>query len=71
MTAPTELSELDMHLVKFVAAGMTYDAIAHLLHVSAKTAKNHLSSLRIQMGAKNNAHLVAIAFHRGILRGKS
>lgn len=71
MTEPANLSELDVQLIKFVAAGIGYRGMADLLHIAEGTVRNHLWDLRKTLGAKNNPNLVAIAFHRGILRGKS
>lgn len=51
-----------------VAKGMTDREIADDLGLSIETAKNHVDDVRAIYGARNRAHLVALAFAAGTLR---
>lgn len=54
-------------LVALLADGATVDDIAATLHVSRSTAKTHMQDLYRQLGARNAAHAVHLAYQQGLL----
>ena len=58
-THPLTSRELDV--VRLIAAGQTDHEIAQALFVAESTVKSHVKRLLVKLGARNRAHVVAIA----------
>lgn len=54
-------------MLEAVSFGLRYRAIGLLLGISAETVKCHCDSIRFKLGARNQAHAVAIAWRRGLI----
>ncbi len=50
-----------------LAQGLEPEAIAEVEHIAVSTLHSYMKRLRQQVGAQNNAHLVAIAFAHGYI----
>jgi DNA-binding CsgD family transcriptional regulator len=61
------LSDRDRQVVGHVAVGHSDRDIAHLLSLSPLVVKDHLARIHHILGARNRAHLVAIALRAGTL----
>lgn len=59
------VDDTDWQIVRLLADGLTVAKAADKLFLSRPTVDRHLLRLREQLGAKSNAHLVAIALRRG------
>ncbi|MBM0235918.1 ParB/RepB/Spo0J family partition protein [Micromonospora sp. ATA32] len=55
-------------VVALLADGASLDDVAAALHISPSTAKTHLQDLYRQLGARNAAHAVHLAYQQGLLR---
>lgn len=62
-----ELTSREEEILFAVADGRSNNEIADELVVSVETVKSHVCSLYAKLGARNRAHAVALAYHRGIL----
>lgn len=60
------LSPQDAELLQCIAHGYSYKEAARQLFRSTKTIDRQLSILRTTFGARNNAHLVHLAWERGL-----
>lgn len=56
--------------IESLAAGETAREMAARLYISTNTVKSRLRTLYRQLGARDQAHAVAIAFRLGVLRTK-
>lgn len=66
--APNErLSDREVEVLQLLAEGRPTRAAAGALAVSPKTIEAHLARMMVKLGARNRAHLVAIAAERGLL----
>lgn len=67
-TAPREpfpeLSERERTVLRLVEDGLTNDAIAERLGIAPKTARNHVSSTLLKLGASDRRHAAEIARNR-------
>jgi DNA-binding CsgD family transcriptional regulator len=61
------LSLRESQLVGFVSNGMTNREIADQLFLGEETVKTYMKSTLLKFGAKNRAHMVALAFRCGLL----
>jgi DNA-binding CsgD family transcriptional regulator len=61
------LSDREMEVLLGVAEGLPDIKIAGLLFISPATVKGHIGRIREKLGAASRPHMVAIAYHRGIL----
>ena len=63
-----ELTARERDIVELLANGMSNDEIAVWLKISAKTVRNHVSTVLGKLGANSRAHAVAIARDAGFGR---
>lgn len=56
-----------VEVVALLADGASVDDVAASLHVSPSTAKTHMQDLYRQLGARNAAHAVHLAYQQGLL----
>lgn len=66
--AREELSHRELEVLKLAADGLTNKAIADRLFISAKTARNHVTSCLCKLGARDRTEAVTIAVRRGLIR---
>ena len=57
-----------VRILDLVSQGRSNAEIGALLFLSEETIKTYVKRILREMGARNRAHAVAIAFQRGILR---
>ncbi len=62
-----ELSPREFEAVQCVAEGLTTKETALVLGCSVRTAKHYIESAMNKLGAINRAHLVCLAFKKGII----
>lgn len=60
------LTEREVEVMDLVARGWSNDAIATALFISAKTARNHVSSIATKLGLSSRAEVVARARDAGL-----
>lgn len=65
--ADGRLSPREIDCVRWAAEGKTGWEIGRILSISAHTAEWYLSSAARKLGAANRAHVVAVAFRRGLI----
>jgi DNA-binding NarL/FixJ family response regulator len=65
---PKPLTHSELRVIALVADGSSDREIAREMRVSESTAKTYASRARLKVGARNRAHLVAIALRAGIVR---
>ena len=61
------LTEREREVLAEVARGLSNTQIAEHLHMSAATAKTHVSHLFTKLGARDRAQLVVIAYETGLV----
>ncbi|MGO9898865.1 MAG: response regulator transcription factor [Solirubrobacteraceae bacterium] len=61
-----DLSEREIEVLSQIAKGLSNSEIAAALHISAGTAKTHVSRLLSKLGRRDRAQLVVIAYETGI-----
>ncbi|MBI1306732.1 MAG: response regulator [Bacteroidetes bacterium] len=61
------LTRRESEILKLIADGLSTKEIADRLFLSIKTVEAHRSNLMLKMDAKNMAHLIAVAFDRGLI----
>lgn len=66
--AREELTHRELEVLKLAADGLTNKAIADRLFISAKTARNHVTSCLCKLGAHDRTEAVTIALRRGLIR---
>jgi DNA-binding NarL/FixJ family response regulator len=66
--ASEELSQRELEVLKLAADGLTNKAIADRLFISAKTARNHVTSCLGKLCARDRTEAVTIALRRGLIR---
>jgi DNA-binding NarL/FixJ family response regulator len=66
--ASEELSQRELEVLKLAADGLTNKAIADRLFISAKTARNHVTSCLVKLCARDRTEAVTIALRRGLIR---
>jgi len=66
--AREELSHRELEVLKLVANGLTNKEIAERLFISAKTARNHVASCLLKLGADDRTEAVTTAVRRGLIR---
>jgi DNA-binding CsgD family transcriptional regulator len=62
-----DLSRRERQILALIATGHTGPAIAAELHISPHTVKTHVRRLFDNLGARDRAHAVHLAWHAGIL----
>src|SRR3954470_23174309 len=66
VTPPSEsLTDRERQVVRAVAEGATTGEIAERLFISPTTVDTHVRKAMLRLGAKNRAHLIALALQRG------
>lgn len=65
------LTERELEILNLIARGMHPSEVAARLYVSAKTVKNHLTSVYLKLGVKNGAQAVAAAYRQGLVASPS
>jgi DNA-binding NarL/FixJ family response regulator len=63
-----ELTHRELQVLKLAADGLTNKAIADRLFISAKTARNHVTSCLFKLGARDRTEAVTTAVRRGLIR---
>ena len=63
-----ELTPVQMQVVILITEGYTNHQIGGALHVTEETVKTYVSRILRKMAAKNRAHIVTIAFRKGIIK---
>ncbi|HEY6850436.1 MAG TPA: response regulator transcription factor [Terracidiphilus sp.] len=66
--ASEELTQRELEVLKLAADGLTNKAIADRLFISAKTARNHVTSCLVKLCARDRTEAVTIALRRGLIR---
>lgn len=64
---PSPPTSIELGVLRAVARGKTNDEIGAETFRSAETIKSQVKSLLWKLEARNRAHLVAIAYERGLL----
>jgi DNA-binding NarL/FixJ family response regulator len=62
------LTDRECEVLREVARGLSNVEIAEQLHVSAATAKTHVSRLLMKLAARDRAQLVVVAYESGLVR---
>ena len=63
-----ELSQRELEVLKLVASGLTNKEIAQRLFISDKTARNHVASCLVKLGANDRTEAATTAIRRGLIR---
>ncbi len=63
-----ELTQREREVLRLAAAGMTNKEIAQQLFISDKTARNHIASCLVKLGANDRTEAVTTAIRRGLIR---
>jgi DNA-binding NarL/FixJ family response regulator len=66
--ARDELSQRELEVLNLVADGLTNKEIAEQLFISARTARNHVASCLVKLGADDRTEAVTTAVRRGLIR---
>ena len=66
--AREELTQRELEVLNLVANGLTNKEIAEQLFISAKTARNHVASCLLKLGADDRTEAVTTAVRRGLIR---
>jgi DNA-binding NarL/FixJ family response regulator len=62
-----ELGPRETEILRLLASGWPAEEIATALHLSLKTVRNYHYQIKSKVGARNDAHLVWLAFGAGII----
>lgn len=62
-------SSREVDILQMMSAGMKSRDIACRLFISENTVEYHRKKMKQRLGAQNEAHLIAIAINRGIIKG--
>jgi two-component system NarL family response regulator len=63
-----ELSPRELEVLALVAKGYTNKEVAQRLFISDKTARNHVTSFLLKLGANDRTEAVTTAIERGLIR---
>jgi DNA-binding NarL/FixJ family response regulator len=66
--AREELTQRELEVLNLAAGGLTNKGIAEHLFISAKTARNHVASCLLKLGASDRTEAVTTAVRRGLIR---
>jgi DNA-binding CsgD family transcriptional regulator len=64
-TTPHVLTDREREVVQRIAEGDTTGVIAEQLFISPTTVETHVRKAMARLGAKNRAHLIALALSSG------
>lgn len=64
---PPYLTERETQIVRLLAEGKTEKEVSAILKIAGGTIQTLLCSARCRTGCHNHAHLVAWAFHNGVI----
>jgi DNA-binding NarL/FixJ family response regulator len=62
-----ELTERELEILKLAATGLTNKEIAQQLFISDKTARNHIASCLVKLGANDRTEAVTTAIRRSLI----
>ncbi len=62
-----QLTDREREVLAEVGVGLSNDEISRRLHMSAATARTHVSRVMTKLGARDRAQLVVIAYRSGLL----
>jgi DNA-binding NarL/FixJ family response regulator len=63
-----ELTQRELEILELAATGLTNKEIAQQLFISDKTARNHIASCLVKLGANDRTEAVTTAIKRGLIR---
>lgn len=63
-----ELTARELEVLTLVAKGLTNKEVAHVLFISDKTARNHVTSCLTKLNASDRTEAVTTAIRRGLIR---
>lgn len=66
--AREELTQREIEVLNLVADGLTNKEVADRLFISARTARNHVASCLLKLGADDRTEAVTRAVRRGLIR---
>lgn len=61
------LTRRELEVLRIFATGSTPAEIAHALHISPFTARNHVASVQRKLGARNRLEIVLLSMRAGLL----
>lgn len=61
------LTVRELEILLLVATGASAKEIARQLRIAARTVEAHINHLKLKTGARNRAHLVAVALEYGLI----
>lgn len=67
LTQHPHLSDRELQVLELVAAGQRDSDIAHTLHLSVNTIRDHIKRISRRLGCTGRAHLMATAYQKGYL----
>jgi len=67
---PAGLTPRQSQVLALLAKGLTNQELAETLHISPKTAGNHVSAVLAKLGVRRRAEAVAVALERGLVDGE-
>jgi len=62
-----DLSEREREVLTLIASGASNPEIAHLLYLSERTVKGHVSNIFAKLGARDRAAAIILAFEAGLV----
>jgi two-component system, NarL family, response regulator LiaR len=65
--ARPELSERETEVLRLIANGKDNAEIAHELHISPKTVKNHISNILMKLQIENRIQAAVYAVRSGLV----
>lgn len=68
MIGREELSQRELEVLTLVAMGKSNKEIAQILFISDKTARNHVASCLVKLGANDRTEAATTAIKRGLIR---
>jgi DNA-binding NarL/FixJ family response regulator len=68
MIGREELSQRELEVLELVAMGQSNKEIAKRLNISDKTARNHVASCLVKLGADDRTEAATTAIRRGLIR---
>ncbi len=64
------LTQHETRIVELLAEGLSIKQMQPQLGLTLSTVENYLRYVRLKLGAANTAHIVSIAYQKGILKIK-